>query len=114
MKKLVKGLLMAASLVFADYTSGGDFVLTSSLLLAIAFLIGYWAKNWWFPSVSEDGVLDWRDGASAILIGLSVAVPEYINQLVVNGAVIWGELFTLVGTVIFTYIAGTWMSNAKK
>ena len=113
MKKLVKGLLMAASLIFADYT-GGDFVLASSLLVAIAFLLGYWAKNWWFPSVSEDGVFDWKDVASAILIALSVAIPEGISQIVVDGFIVWKELVIVTGTVVFTYISGTWMSNAKK
>jgi len=113
MKKLVKGLLMAAALMFADYT-GGNFVFASSLLVAIAFLLGYWAKNWWFPSVSEDGVFDWRDVASAILIALSVAIPESISQLVVDGFIVWKELVIVTGTVVFTYISGTWMSNAKK
>lgn len=112
MQKIIKGLLMAAAALFADY-SAGTFG-AASWVVAICLLIGYYAKNWWFPSVSEDGVFDWRDVASAVIIALSVGVPEAIGQFIVDGVIVWKELLTVICTVVFTYFTGTFFSSAKK
>ena len=112
MQKIIKGLLMALAYLFADYTAGTFGA--ASYVVAVSFLIGYYAKNWWFPSVSEDGVFDWRDIVSSIIIALSVAVPEAVGQFIVNGFIVWKELFTVIGTVVFTYFTGTFFSSAKK
>jgi hypothetical protein len=112
MTKFLKGLLIAASMIFANWQTEGSLSF-SIVLVAIAFLLGYYAKNWWFPSVSDDGVLDWRDWVSAVLIGLSAAIPEYISQIIVDGAIVWRELLTVVGTVLFTYITSTFTQKAK-
>jgi len=112
LQKIVKGLLMAAALLFADFQISGN-IETASVVVAAAFLIGYYAKNWWFPSVSIDGVFDWRDVASAILVALSVAIPDAITQIVVDGIVIWKDLLLVTGTVVFTYFTGTYFSKAE-
>ena len=112
LQKIVKGLLMTASLLFADFQTSGN-ISTASVIVAVAFLLSYYAKNWWFPSVSEDGVFDWRDITSAILVALSVAIPDAITQIVVDGVVMWKELLMVTGTVVFTYFTGTYFSKAK-
>src|SRR5690606_30864811 len=110
MQKIVKGLLMALALIFADWQITGAFE-TASIVVAFAFLIGYYAKNWWFPSASTDGVFDWRDTVSIVLIALSVAIPDAITQIVVENAINWKELGTVVVTVVFTYFTGTYFSK---
>ena len=110
--KFIKGLLLAASMLFAQWQTG-DLSL-SAIIVAVSFLIGYYAKNWWFPSVSTDGVMDWRDWLSAVLIGLSAAIPEAISQIVVGNAIVWGELVSVVGTVLFTYITATYVQKSNK
>lgn len=111
--KFIKGLLLAASMLFANWQVEGT-LSVSAVLVAGAFLIGYYAKNWWFPSASEDGVFDWRDVLSAILVGLSAAIPEYISQIVVDNVVVWPELLAVVGTVVFTYITATFTQKGNK
>ncbi|MFA5432909.1 MAG: hypothetical protein WC319_08565 [Candidatus Paceibacterota bacterium] len=112
MKKFIKGLLMALAALFADY-SAGTFG-TASYIVAGCLLVGYYAKNWWFPSVSEDGVFDWRDIASAVILALSVAIPESISQFIVDGAIVWKELFSVIIAVVGTYFTGTFLAKAKK
>ena len=111
--KFVKGLLLAASMLFANWQIEGD-VSIASLLVAVAFLFGYYAKNWWFPSVSEDGIFDWKDVFSAVLIGISVAIPESISQIIVYDQIVWRELFSVVGVVVFTYVTATYVQDGEK
>jgi hypothetical protein len=113
MQKIIKGLLMTAAMLLTEWQLTGNFE-TASILVASAFLIGYYAKNWWFPSASTDGVFDWKDVLSAILVAISVAIPESIAQIIVENAINWKELLTVVGTVVFTYFTGTYFSKAKE
>jgi hypothetical protein len=111
-QKIVKGLLMALALIFTDYQNG-EIVWAASILAASCVLVGYYAKNWWFPSVSEDGVMDWRDIASALIVAAVAAVSDSISSLVVDGQIIWLDLAKTVGAVVWTYIVGTYFSKAK-
>lgn len=112
--KIVKGLLMGLSVIFAATQNTETVVWAGVILTSVCVTIGYYAKNWWFESVSDDGVFDWRDVASALIIMVVAAVPESINQIVVDGAINAAQLLKVVVSVIFTYFTATWYSNAKK
>lgn len=111
--KIVKGLLMGLSVIFAAMQTG-DIVWASVIITSICVMVGYWVKNWWFSSVSEDGVFDWRDIASALLLLVVASVPESISQIVIDGSIDLSQLMTVIGTVIFTYFTATFFSTGKK
>lgn len=111
--KLVKGLIMAAMMVFAQYQTG-EIVWAASLITAVTFFIGYAVKNAWLPSISEDGVFDWRDMLSAVVLAVVVAVGDAVGDLVINGVIAWGDLAQMIISVVVTYFTGTFFGNAKK
>lgn len=112
--KIVKGLLMGLSVIFAATQNPETVVWAGVILTSICVTLGYYAKNWWFESASEDGVFDWRDVASALIILVVTAIPESINQIVVDGVINTGQLLKVVASVIFTYFTATFFSTGKR
>jgi hypothetical protein len=108
-QKIIKGLLMAASYLFVDYNAGTFGA--ASWVIASCFLLGYYVKNWWFPSASEDGLFDWKDVASALILAISIGVPEAVDQFIINGSIVWKEMVLAVTTIVFTYFTSTFFPN---
>lgn len=113
MNKIVKGLLLIVGVIFAALQSG-DIVWPATLISAACVGLGYFAKNVWFPSVSDDGTFDWRDIASALILAVVTTISESISSLIINGAVDWMLLIKTVGTVVITYFTATFFAPAKK
>lgn len=110
--KVIKGLLMAASMVFAAMEVD-NFVLASTLITATIFLVGYLVKNVFFPSESETGVWTWRDTASALILAVLAAVSAALPDIVVGGVVDWFYMVRIVIAAVITYFGATFYSSAK-
>lgn len=113
MNKIVKGFLLMLAVIFTAL-QGGNVVWAATIITAVCVGIGYFVKNIWFSSVSEDGVFDWRDIASALILAVVAAVSESIGQIVVGGIIEWGEMVKIIVAALFTYFSTTFFSGAKR
>lgn len=113
MNKIVKGILLIVGVIFTA-AQAGNVDWASTLISAICVGLGYFAKNVWFSSVSEDGVFDWRDIASALIIAIVTSVGQSVSTLVINGVVDWILLGKTVLAVVITYFTATYFSPATK
>ena len=112
MNKVIKGLMMAAAMVFTAM-QGPDFIWQITAVTTGAFFIGYLVKNAIWPSISDDGVFDWRDIASAAIIAACAAIPETVNQWFVGDAVNWLQVAKIAGVAVFTYLTATFGFKTK-
>jgi hypothetical protein len=111
--KIVKGLLLMASSIFVAIQAG-DVVWGVTLLTAACIGVGYFTKNVFFPSVSEDGVFDWRDVASAAILAVVAAIGDSVGQIFQGGQFYLQQLLSVIGAAVFTYFSTTFFGAAKK
>jgi hypothetical protein len=107
--KIVKGILLMIGVVFTAFQSG-NIVWAATIITAVCLGLGYFAKNVWFPSVSDDGVFDWRDVVSALVLSIVATIGTMIGDLVVNDSVNWLLLAKTIVTVVITYFTATFFA----
>lgn len=111
--KVVKGILLMLGVVFAAMQTG-DVIWPAVIISAVAVGGGYFVKNIFFQSVSEDGVFDWRDVASALLLAVFATLGESINSFVIDNHLDWLLLIKTIGTVVMTYFSTTFFEKPKE
>lgn len=104
---------MSGAMIFTAIQTG-DVVWPVLLVTTGAFLAGYLVKNAIWPSISDDGIFDWRDIVSAAIIAACAAIPETVNQWFVGDVIDWVQIMQITGAAVFTYITGTIGFKTKK
>lgn len=111
-QKFVKGILLILG-VFLAAVQTGNVVWPVTIITAICLGGGYFVKNIWFQSASEDQVFDWRDVISAILLSIFATIGDSVGNYVVGNLVDITALLKTIGTIVLTYFGTTFFENAK-
>lgn len=112
-EKFVKGILLMISILATAYLDGN--IIWAQTLLSMACVgIGYYVKNYFMPSDSQQGQFSLRDILSILILTIVATVGDSISGLVINGIIDWGALGKMALGVIFTYFTSTYYSGIKK
>jgi membrane protease YdiL (CAAX protease family) len=112
--KIVKGILLMIGVIFTALQAG-NIVWAATIISAVCVGLGYFVKNVWFQSASEDGVFDWKDAVSAVILAIVTTIGGMVSELVTGDGVIdWILLLKTIGTVVITYFTATFFEPAKK
>jgi hypothetical protein len=84
-------------------------------MTALAVVLSYTGANLagFFPSTSEPGKFNLVDLGCALLIALSTGITEYLAYIVIDQAVVWTTLLSVVGNVTLSFVASTFFSVPK-
>jgi hypothetical protein len=56
------------------------------------FSIGYFLKNWLFPSLSDKGKIDLRDFLSGLWVAITMGTADILSQTLAMGTIDWKAL----------------------
>ena len=113
MTKFVKGLLLMAGVILTALQSSVPPVWAVTIITTVCVGIGYYVKNYYIPSTSVQGELNWGDILSGMILAIVAGVSNSLSELVISGIVVWGALFKIIGTVSITYLTTTFFSGTK-
>jgi uncharacterized membrane protein len=103
-----KGLIMAI-IGFVATTIGtlDPFNLSYIIIASVAFTLIYFGKNYWLPSTSEAGEINWRDIVSGLIIAVGMAISSFSASIILTGVVDWKALFIAVIGAVVGYFGKT-------
>lgn len=115
MKALWKGLLMAVvgflATTIADLQEVNWWYV---LISTIAFTLIYVGKNFFLPSSSETGKVNWMDVLSGLLVAIGMGISSFVGSILTTGTVDWKALGLAVVGAIVGYFTKTFFSPATK
>lgn len=101
-----------ASIIFAAIQAGSvvwPVVITTAVLSGIA----YYVKNYLAPSGSGEGVLNWKDILSGLILAVVAGMSDSITQWITNDVIDWSLAAKTAGSLIVTYFVTTFFSGHK-
>jgi len=111
--KFVKGIILILGVFFTAYQNP-PIIWTITIITAICVGGTYFVKNYFSPSVTPTGTLDWKDVLSALLLAIFTAVFNSLSSNFVSGVIIWSLLGKTVLSVVITYITTTFFAGQTK
>jgi len=115
MKTLWKGLIMAVVGFLATTIADLEVVNWWYVLIStVAFTLIYIGKNFFLPSTSEPGKINWMDAFSGVLIAIGMMVSSMAGSILTTGTVDWRALGVAVIGAIVGYFTKTFFSSSTK
>ena len=108
-----KTLLMTIITIVAAAFYNGGIPATNTAWIVTAItvvgtVLGYLGQNFFMPSVSPFGMIDWKDVLKGVFVGISAGVSNWIGNLVEGTAVDYNSLWKKMVVIV---VAGYFAKN---
>lgn len=110
--KFLKGIGIMAAYVYANMMQP-NFVWLASVIVAVCMGATYYIKNYYVPSGSAEGEINFKDFGFAMLLALFAAIGDGVSDWVINGVVQWSELWKVASAAIMMYLFPTLFQGPK-